>query len=40
MVGEAERFGRRIIELTSARLGELQKKPSDVGPSADCLRVG
>lgn len=36
---EAEGFGRRIIELTSARLGELQKKPSDVGPTADCLRV-
>jgi hypothetical protein len=36
---EAEHFGRRIIELTSARLGELVKKPSDVGPSADCLRV-
>jgi hypothetical protein len=35
---EAERFGRRLIELTSARLGELQRKPSDVGPTADCLR--
>lgn len=40
MAGEGERFGRRIIELTSARAGELQKKPPDVGPSADCLRVG
>lgn len=37
---EAERFGRRIIEFTSARLGDLQKTPPDVGPSADCLRVG
>ena len=37
---EAETFGRRIIEVTSARLGELQKKPTDVGPTADCLRVG
>ena len=36
----AERFGRRIIELTSARLGELQRTPSDVGPSADCVSVG
>jgi hypothetical protein len=36
---EAERFGRRIVELTSARLPELVRKPSDVGPSADCLRV-
>jgi hypothetical protein len=36
---EAERFGRRIIELTSARLTELVRKPSDVGPSADCLHV-
>jgi hypothetical protein len=36
---EAERFGRRIIALTSARLNELQPKPSDVGPGADCLRV-
>jgi hypothetical protein len=34
---EAERFGRRLIELTSARLGELQKTVPDVGPSADCL---
>jgi len=39
MAPEAERFGRRIIEITSARLGELQKTPVDVGPSADCLRV-
>jgi len=37
---EAQAFGRRIIELTSARLGELQHKPVDVGPTADCLRVG
>jgi hypothetical protein len=37
---EAEGFGRRIIGLTSARLGELQQTPSDVGPTADCLRVG
>jgi len=36
---EAETFGRRIIELTSGRLGELQKRTSDVGPTADCLRV-
>ena len=36
---EAETFGRRIIQVTSARLGELQKKPSDVGPTADCLRA-
>ena len=36
---EAERFGRRLIELTNARLPELQSKPSDVGPVADCLRV-
>jgi hypothetical protein len=35
----AEPFGRRLIQLTSARLGELQRTPSDVGPSADCLRV-
>jgi len=35
----AEQFGRRLIELTSARLGELQRTPSDVGPSADCLAV-
>ena len=35
---EAERFGRRIIELTSARLPELQSKPSDVGPVAECVR--
>jgi hypothetical protein len=40
MAVEAERFGRRLIELTSARLGELQRKSSDVGPVADCLRVG
>ena len=33
---EAERFGRRLIELTSARLPELQSKPSDVGPVAEC----
>lgn len=37
---EAEAFGRRIIALTSARLAELQQKPPDVGPTADCLRVG
>lgn len=38
---EAEAFGRRIIELTSARLADLQRgKPVDVGPTADCLRVG
>jgi hypothetical protein len=37
--GEAERFGRRLIEFTSARLGELQRTPPDIGPSADCLRV-
>jgi hypothetical protein len=36
---EAERFGRRLIEFTSTRLGELQRRPSDVGPTADCLRV-
>ena len=36
---EAERFGRRLIELTSARLGELQQTPPDVGPTADCLNV-
>jgi hypothetical protein len=36
---EAERFGRRLIELTSARLPALQSKPSDVGPVADCLRA-
>ena len=36
---EAETFGRHIIQLTSGRLGELQKKPSDVGPTADCLRA-
>ncbi|HEV8393997.1 MAG TPA: hypothetical protein VGQ37_06965 [Vicinamibacterales bacterium] len=36
---EADAFGRRIIRLTSTRLGELQRK-SDVGPTADCLRVG
>jgi hypothetical protein len=36
---EAERFGRRIIELTSARLPELQSKDADVGPVADCLRA-
>ena len=35
---EAERFGRRLIELTNARLPELQSK-ADVGPVADCLRV-
>ena len=35
----AERFGRRLIELTSARLGELQRTPVDVGPTADCLSV-
>ena len=35
----AERFGRRLIEVTSARLGELQRTPSDVGPSADCVSV-
>ena len=35
----AERFGRRLIELTSARLGELQRTPTDVGPTADCLSV-
>jgi hypothetical protein len=39
MAPEAEGFGRRLIELTSARLGELQRTPSDVGPSADCLEV-
>jgi hypothetical protein len=39
VAGDAERFGRRVIELTSARVTELVKKPSDVGPSADCLRV-
>jgi len=37
--GEADAFGRRLIQLTSARLGELQRQ-SDVGPTADCLRVG
>jgi len=37
--GEAERFGRRIIELTSARLPELQSKDVDVGPVADCLKA-
>ena len=36
---EAERFGRRIIELTSARIGELQRRAPDVGPTADCLHV-
>jgi len=36
---EAETFGRHIIQLTSGRLGELQKRPSDVGPTADCLRA-
>jgi hypothetical protein len=36
---EAEAFGRRLIGLTSARLGELQRKPPDVGPTADCLSV-
>jgi hypothetical protein len=36
---EAETFGRHIIQVTSARLGELLKKPSDVGPTADCLRA-
>jgi hypothetical protein len=36
---EAETFGRHIIQLTSGRLSELQKKPSDVGPTADCLRA-
>ena len=36
---EADTFGHRLIELTSARLGELQRKPPDVGPSADCLRA-
>ena len=35
---EAERFGRRLIELTNARLPELQSK-ADVGPIADCVRV-
>jgi hypothetical protein len=35
----AERFGRRLIELTSARLGELQRTPPDVGPTADCVSV-
>jgi hypothetical protein len=35
----AEAFGRRVIELTSARVGELQATPSDVGPGADCLRA-
>ena len=34
---EAERFGRRLIELTSVRLGELQRTVPDVGPTADCL---
>ena len=34
----AERFGRRLIELTNARLPELQSK-ADVGPVADCLRA-
>ena len=28
---EAERFGRRLIELTNARLPELQSKPSTSG---------
>jgi len=37
---EAERFGRRIIEMTSARLTEVQAKSPDVGPTADCARVG
>jgi hypothetical protein len=37
--GEAEHFGRRMIALTSARLGEMQRTPPDVGPSADCLQV-
>jgi hypothetical protein len=36
---EATSFGRRLIELTSVRLGELQRKPPDVGPSADCLEA-
>ena len=36
---EAETFGRHIIQLTSGRLGELVKRPSDVGPTADCLRA-
>jgi hypothetical protein len=39
MAEEAERFGRRLIELTSARLPALQSRPSDVGPVADCLRI-
>ena len=36
---EAERFGRRLIELTNARLPELQSKPRMSGPVAECLRV-
>jgi hypothetical protein len=36
---DAERFGRRIIALTSERLPELDRKDSNVGPHADCERV-
>ena len=36
-VTEAEAFGRRLIELTSGRLPELQSTPPDVGPMADCV---
>ena len=36
---DAERFGRRIIEFTSERLPELDKKESNVGSKADCERV-
>ncbi len=39
MAVDAERFGRRVIELTSARLPELERKASNVGPVADCVRV-
>jgi hypothetical protein len=36
---DAERFGRRLITLTSERLPELDGKESNVGPHADCERV-
>jgi len=36
---DAERFGRHVIELTSTRLPDLERKASNVGPVADCAKV-
>jgi len=36
---EAEAFGRALILFTSQRLGDLQTRPVDVGPIAQCVRV-